>query len=160
LINSKGNINMKITFDLEDFWMEAEEGTLEENLKDHITNSVVHEVRKSIQEQVDTEITKGVTSHIEGVLSEIIQGQIAKCIDTGFITRHREEVKITDHVSEMFNNHSSWGNPDKKLEQLAKSFAEDFKAQYNNVFASKIVQNMKEQGLLKDEVVQILLKEQ
>lgn len=149
---------MKITFDLEDFWMEAEDGTLEESLRSHITHSVTCEIKNSIKDQINTEISKVVLAHVEENLTDIVQNQLSECVDAGVITKYGKEIKITDHVREMFESCNSWGTPDKKLESLAKDFAKDFKAQYNAVFAGKIVQNMKEQGLLKDEVVQILLE--
>ena len=40
---------MKITIDLEDFWMDNDEGTLTEQIKDHINHNVKNEVWKQIE---------------------------------------------------------------------------------------------------------------
>lgn len=44
------------------------------------------------------------------------------------------------------------------IDGIAKEFAKEMEVQYSSAFANKIVMNMKDQGLLKDEVVQILLE--
>ena len=153
-----GENEVKITFDLEDFWLEAEDGSLEDALRDHITRSVVFEIRNSIKDKINTEITKVVLAQVQESLVDTIEEQLGECIETGVINHHGNDIKITDHVKKMFEDNNSWHSPDKKLQSLAKDFAIDFKSQYNAVFANKIVQNMKEQGLLKSEVVQILLE--
>jgi len=59
----------------------------------------------------------------------------------------------------LFFKNTGWNNPERVLKAIAMEFGKELKLQYNNMFANKIVQNMKEQGLLKDEVVQILLSD-
>ena len=91
--------------------------------------------------------------------SLIIDSTISDFIATGTIISGKSEVPLKAHLRRIFDNHHGWNSTDDKMKKIAKSFGDELKLQYNNVFANKIVQNMKEQGLLKDEVVQILLSD-
>lgn len=148
---------MQFKIDLEDFWLE-EDDNIEDALKSHIINSVTHKIIQSIQVKVDAQITKSVNEVISEKLDKVIDDQLDKLIDAGVITHQREEISIVDHIKNLFLQNSGWSQPNTKIEKVAKAFGNELKLQYNNAFANKIVQNMKEQGLLKDEVVQILLE--
>lgn len=148
---------MKFTVELEDFWFEEDED-LSESLKAYIKRDVVHQIAKSIEGQVEKEITRKVSETISDKMSVVIDSTLSELVDNGFITKNNKEIPLVEHVKDIFNSHHSWNSPEAKLEKLAKRFGEEMRLQYNNAFASKIVSNMKEQGLLKDEVVQILLE--
>ena len=148
---------MKFTVDLEDFWLDEDASDIETELKNHIINSVVFQIGANIKEKVDIQISKTVNEVIERKLTTIIDDKLSDLIDIGTITRNRKEISIVDYVKDVFQHSNGWGSVDKKLERIAKGFGDELKIQYNNAFANKIVMNMKEQGLLKDEVVQILL---
>jgi hypothetical protein len=83
---------------------------------------------------------------------------LSDLVATGVLVRKGEEITMIEHLKSVFHNHHGWNSPDKKMEAIANKFGKELKLQYNNAFANKIVSNMKEQGLLKDEVVQILLE--
>jgi len=89
---------------------------------------------------------------------QIIDSTLTGLIAAESIMINGKPVTIVDHVKGIFKNNHGWSNPHSQLERLAKDFGKEIKLQYNNAFANKIVSNMKEQGLLKDEVVQILLE--
>lgn len=150
---------MKLAIELEDFWMDEDSGDIEAELKEYVVREVAGKIQKSIREKVEEQITKKVQEIIEFKLGTIIDEKISQVIDSETIKPRRcNEIKIVDHVKNLFETHHGWGNADEKIKRIAKEFGEELKHQYNNAFANKIVQNMKEQGLLKDEVVQILLK--
>ena len=148
---------MQFKIDLEDFWLE-EDDNIEDALKSHIINSVTHKIIQSIQVKVDAQIAKRVNEVISEKLDKVIDDQLDKLIDAGVITYQREEISIVDHIKNLFLQSSGWSQPNTKIEKVAKAFGNELKLQYNNAFANKIVQNMKEQGLLRDDVVQILLE--
>lgn len=152
---------MKFTVDLEEFWMEEDGESLDAELKKYIIRSVSGKIEKSIQEKVEAEIEKKVDEFVSARLSVIINDQLAECIEKGVIQPrcHSIPISITTYIKERFLDNSGWSTPTKYIEKIAKEFGADLKLQYNNAFANKIVANMKEQGLLKDEVVQILLGE-
>jgi hypothetical protein len=149
---------MKFSINLEEFWMDEDSGDLECELKKDITNAVTQKIMSEIKDKIDEEIKDKVTNFVDARMSVIINDALEQCINNDTIKpRHGSEIKISSYIKDQFENDSGWGNPDKHINKIAKSFGEELKLQYNNLFANKIVQNMKEQGLLKDEVVQILL---
>jgi len=147
---------MKFTIDVEDFWLEEEE--LTEALQGHIKHNVVREISESIKVQVEKKISEKVKETIDAKIELVIDTVLTDLVSTGVIVSNNSEIAISTHVKNLFQKNHGWNNPAAQMEQIAKKFGEDLKLQYNNVFANKIVQNMKKQGLLKDEVVQILLE--
>lgn len=41
---------MKIVIDLEDFWLDEDDGSLENGLKTHITREVISQIKQSLKE--------------------------------------------------------------------------------------------------------------
>jgi hypothetical protein len=146
---------MQFTIEVEDFWLEEED--LTEALTSKVKHEVVQGISASIKDKVEKQITEKINEVIEQKVSLIIDSTLTDLIATGMITSNRNEISIVDHVKGIFQNNTGWSRPDDQISRIAKKFGEELKLQYNNAFANKIVQNMKEQGLLKDEVVQILL---
>lgn len=157
---------MKFTVELEDFWLEGEHGAeeIQDELKQYIIRDVVHQIRKGIKDQIDTEIVRAVREEVEECLTPAIKHTVADEIEKGVIRIKKgysgdyEEKPISEYICEQFHASTGWNRPEEKIAKIAKSFGEELKLQYNNAFANQIVHNMKEQGLLKDEVVQILLE--
>ena len=147
---------MKFTIEVEDFWMEEEE--LTEALQSHVKSSVVREISASIKDKVEAQITKRVIEVVEQKTSLVIDAALTDLIATGVMTRNREEISIRAYVKELFERNTGWSSPKEQIAKLAKEFGAEMKAQYNAVFASNVVQGLKEQGLLKDDVVNMLLE--
>ena len=149
---------MKFTIELEDFYTDEDDSdSLEASLKKHIITDVTHKIQASIKDKVDKQITEKVGAIVEEKIIAAIDGKLSELIDTGMIRRNGKDISIVDFVKDEFQRTHGWSNPQSQIEKIAKRFGEELKLQYNNAFANKIVMNMKEQGLLKDEVVQILL---
>jgi len=148
---------MKFEIDIKDFWLDDDDD-IEPALIKHIVSSVTKKITESIQEKVDETITLKVKECIEARLSAVISDQIQKCMDEGTIVRGGMDIKIIDYVKDRFENNHSWGSPNACIDKAAERFGKEFKAQYNTIFAGKIVEKMKEQGFLKDDVVKMLLE--
>jgi len=148
---------MKFTIEVDEFWIE--EGELSDSLETHVTRDVVHQITKNIESKIDQQITEKVTAFIENRLSILIDKKLSDLVDIGVIKRNGVELSIEQHIKNIFMDNSGWGTPNRKIEAVAKKFGEEMKLQYNTVFASRIVENMKKQGFLKDDVTRILLEE-
>ena len=146
---------MKFTVEVEDFWLEEEE--LAAELQGHVKSEVVREISASIKDKVEKQITTQVKEVLDQKISLVIDTVLTDLVATGVIVSDRKEITIVEHVKNLFQKNHGWSNPTQQMERIAKKFGDELKLQYNNIFANKIVQNMKQQGLLKDEVVQILL---
>ena len=152
---------MKFTIELDDFWMDEENsGSLECQLKQEIIDETTRRIRNDIKGQVENEIVKKVDEFITSRMSVVINDKIAECIKTGVIKagRQRSEIRIEDYIKEKFEDDIGWSSPNKHISKIAEEFGRELRLQYNNVFANKIVQNMREHGFLKDEISQMLLE--
>jgi benzoyl-CoA reductase/2-hydroxyglutaryl-CoA dehydratase subunit BcrC/BadD/HgdB len=148
---------MKFTIDIEEFWLDEEE--LSDALQRDITHSVVHTITGNIKDQVEELITKKVTKTIEEKVTIVIDKALTDLIETGTLQKkNRDPISLVDHVVSMFNDNHGWSSPENQMKQIAERFGNELKARYDNIFAAKIVDNMKQQGLLKADVVQILLE--
>jgi len=148
---------MKFTIEVEDFWLEEEEIT--EALQSHIKMEVVREIQKGIKDKVEDQIAVKIKETIDQKIALVIDTVLTDLVTTGVITRSRVEISIVDHIKNVFQANTGWNSPTEQIAKLAKGFGAEMKAQYNAVFASNVVQGMKEQGLLKDDVVQMLLND-
>lgn len=146
---------MKFIVEVEEFWLEEDE--LSSALSAEVKLSVVQQISKSIEDKVEEQIAKKVKDCIDEKIAPLIDNKLTDLISTGIITVNRADISIEQNVKNVFMNNTGWSRPDEQLKRIAQKFGEELKLQYNNAFANKIVSNMKEQGLLKDEVIQILL---
>ena len=151
---------MKFTVELEDFWMDEDSGGIEEELKNHIVTSVVVQIKKQIQESIDSKITEHVKEKADIIISAQIKGKVTELIETGEIKpRHKSEsILITEYVKEKFMDNSGWGSTDSQVKDLAKKFSDEMKKRYDAAFACHIVDNMRKNGLLKEDEITKLLE--
>lgn len=147
---------MKFTIEVDDFWLD-EDDDIASGLRSHICHDVVCKISKSIEDKVQTQITAKVNEVIDEKMTLVIDSTLSDLVATSLIKSGSKEITIEQHLKDAFQHNHGWSNPTSKMEAIAKKFGDELKLQYNNAFANKIVQNMKAQGLLKDEVVQILL---
>ena len=149
---------MRFEIEIKDFWIE--EGELTQELVKEIKSQIVGQILPTLKAQVQEKIYESTTKEVSEKVTEVVNGEISRLIESGtLVTRDNRVIPIIQHVRDMFNGNHGWNNPGEILARLAKKFGDDLKLQYNAAFANKIVQNMKEQGLLRDDVVQILLSD-
>ena len=147
---------MNITIELDDEWIE--EQSISEAMEESIKRNIVFSLTEKNKQRTEVAITNAIDKAIESKLGDVIDEVISQAVDNGMIMRNRKEISIVEHISESFMVHSGWGSPNKKIEAVAKKFGEELKIQYNAIFATKIVENMKKQGFLKDDVASLLLE--
>ena len=148
---------MKFTVDVEEFWIEEDE--LTDALKRDVKRDVVNQISTDIKDKVEQEIALKVKEAIDNKINLIIDSTLTDLMATGVISRNNQEITIEAYVKDLFQKNTGWNQPARQIDDIAKKFGQELKAQYNNIFATKIVQNLKEQGMLKDEVAQILLED-
>lgn len=147
---------MKFVIEVEDFYLEEEE--ISEGLKAAVQRNVIAEIEKRIKDRVETAITTRVNTLINEKIAKIIDAKLSEFVATGTIIVDRKEVQIIDHLKGMFQTNHGWNNPANQMRQLAEAFGKELKARYDVAFANQIVIKINEQGMLKDEVVKLLLK--
>ena len=148
---------MKFTIEVEDFYLDEDSGSIDVELKKHITTSVVSQIEKNIEKKIDEEIMRCVKQHVENILLKKISAKVAELIELGEITVDRQKISIADFVRSQFEKNVGWRCPYEQIVNIAKKFGEELKMRYDKAFAVHIVDTMKKNGLLKDEAIAKLL---
>lgn len=146
---------MFFKIEIDDFYLD-EERDLKPALVDYIVSSVIMKIEKRIQDKIDRQITEAVSSLSENFIKKAIDDVIQKFVTENKIKRNGVEITFEDYLRKIFEDNTNW-SATSKLRDISKRFGEELKSQYNAAFAMHIVNNMKEQGMLKDEVVNALL---
>ena len=151
---------MKFTVDISESWIETSEDgelSLEKELKREIIYQVKSQIMASIKDQIAKEITAAVKTEMDETLKAKIEVTTLALIQSGNITVGGREIKLTEYIKSQFENNTGWSSPIDALRKLANQFGAELKARYDVAFANQIVIKINEQGMLKDEVVKLLL---
>lgn len=154
---------MKITVELDEFWMDEDDTTLDEKLKSYVIHDVIMQIKSGIREKIETEISYQVQQQLEDCMYEYIQKEVKDFISEGKIRKssyNKEEILIKDWIKEKFTGDTNYNNTENLIKSLAKDFGKEMKERYDLLFASQLVAKMSETGLLKEDVAKLLLPKQ
>lgn len=154
-------LNIDVQIDTSDLWCEEDE-SLDEVLKQSIQNEVVLAVKKQAKESINNCVDQFVRANVDDKIKIAMDEAISQMIDGGmkFTPQYsREEVSIMDYVRNRFDKNDLASAIHKYVEKESKTLTEELKRQYDVKFASKIVEGIANQGLLKPEAAKILLGE-
>ena len=154
---------MKFTVELDEFWMDEDSGTLDEELKSYVIHDVIMQIKSGIREKIETEISSQIQKQLEQCMYEYIQKEVKDFISEGKIRKssyNKEEILIKDWIKEKFTGDTGYNNTEKVIKSLAKDFGKELKERYDLLFASQLVAKMSETGLLKEDVAKLLLPKQ
>ncbi len=158
---SKSEIMTKFKVELDGFYLDYED-ELEPALKKYITRSVVESINKSIADKVEEAITKEVRAQVEKTLYREIQKLVANIISSEKIVKSRkgngnELISVEEHIKERLSNTTAFSSPTEHIKQIAAEFGKELKNRYDVLYASQIVVKLGDNGLLKDDVIKMLL---
>lgn len=155
---------MKVTVDLEDFFLEEDE-SIASALKQSIISESVRLIKESIKERISVEITAVVKEMVEETMINQIREVIADCIANHKIKGKYSsdpEMSITQYIQKQFTEEAGRKAPTHEfIEKQAKALGDEIKKRYDMSFAAGIVQKLHESNLLKDEnIAKLLTNEQ
>lgn len=153
-------MKFKIEIELDDLISDMnEDGDCDLNayVKDEIIRSTSRAVLNVVQKRVDESILKKVSEIADSMVESVVDKALTKAISGGVLKLHGRETTIDEYVMSQFSSHSSWNSPEAYLGKKAKEFSADMKNRVDAIFATKIVMNMKDQGLLKAGVADMLI---
>jgi len=152
---------MKITVDLQNFFLEEDE-SIQEGLKRSIIEESVFQIKDYLKDRIAVEITSKVKEIVNEHLSTQISEVIADCIANHKIKGRYHgdpEMTIQEYVHKQFHDEASKKAPTHEyIEKEAKKLGDEIKKRYDMSFAAGIVQKMHENNLLKDENLSKLLQ--
>lgn len=147
--------------EVDEFWLEEEK--LSTALEQAITHDVMTKVKAQITEKVDKFLIERIKEMADAAIQPMIDQAAQDYLEKGNVEvrpqygNAKGTIKpFRDFFRQCFGENVN-KNTTRHIETYAKRFGEEMKLQYNAAFANQIVVNLKEQGMLKDEVVNALL---
>lgn len=153
-------MNIKVELDLEDIISDMfcdESSDLTGAIQGELLREVMRQVMPKMKASVDALVSQRIDAIIKDRVEKTVDATLNKALEgDGLITVNRETKTVQKHIQDLFNSSSRWNNPNEKIADIAKKFGQELKLQYNNLFAMNIVSNLKENGMLKDDVALML----
>lgn len=150
---------MKISIDISEFYLD-EEDNFEESFKNYIKNSAIQYINSSIKEKIEKQVFMEVKDIVEKNLYKEITSAIKKTVETCNMPSRKnrgESVTMEEYVKECFIDNSSYNSFDDVIKKIAANFSTEMKGRYDLFFASQLVAKMNDNGLLKDDIANLLL---
>lgn len=160
LIDKGLKMKINVEIDLDDILYDLAadgEGDISEMVKGQIIREAAGIILPKIKEGTKSAIKEKLDGVANKMMENIVSKEMDKVLNKGVISIGGRDLTIEDYIKDLFETNHGWRNPQDQIKKIAKSFGDELKSQYNSFFATQIVVNMKEQGLLKDGVAQMLL---
>jgi uncharacterized membrane-anchored protein YjiN (DUF445 family) len=149
---------MKFVVEVEDFWLEEED--LATGLQNAIKGEVIQRIREDIKKQVDAFMDK----HIKEVLNEEIKVRV-EVLMTDFLAKGKvkgsytndPECTVNEWIAKSFKSANE--TITKYISTATTQQVNELKQRYDLLFASQIVSKLNGQGMLKEDIANILLGE-
>jgi hypothetical protein len=162
-------MKINVTVDLEDFYPEEEGGNISEQVKELISNQVKNEIWKKFEKDG----FESFCNQVERKINLDKDLKIKECLDTLFKDKKTRKsrwdanklLSIEEYINEnvdaeYFHNGNKFDVMVRDyLSKKTESIGKDLKDRYDLLFASQIVSNLNKNGMLKDDIAKILLKE-
>ena len=147
---------MKFVVEIEEFWIEEDE--LATSLARKIKEDIVQQMKKTVDEKIDNQITVRVQKVIDEHITNTIKEKLNELVAIGTIMRDGKVINLNDHIAALFNNNQGWNNPREQILAMAKKFGDEIKQRYDAIFANRLIVKMNENGMLKEEVVKLMIE--
>lgn len=150
---------MKFTVELDDFWIDEDNGSVDEQMKRYIIQQVIYDIWGKIRDQIKPQLDEVIRNLVDTKLNDRITKEVEKQITTGTLKPRYSsdpELTIEQHIQDKFRDSSNKIDIDGMVTKIAKGHAEDLKKRYDLLFASQLVSKLQEQGMLKEDVARLL----
>jgi len=154
---------MKFIVELDNFWMDEDNGSVEEQLKNFILRTVVYEIWGKVKDMIKPQMDELIRNLVDTKLNDKITKEVEKQVTTGTLKprySNDPELTIEQFIQDKFRGSSNKIDVDGIVTKIAKGHAEELKKRYDLLFASQLVSKMQEQGMLKEDVAKLLFDNQ
>jgi hypothetical protein len=161
-------MNIKLEIDASDIFAESESKCENgcgnsQSLTDVVKEEIVYRIKdiilKQISEDAKKEIQKQVIEQVELAMKFQISGVIASVLQEIKIKSHNESKMLS--VKEFVEERTNYYVDDRSITQYIKTCADNYskstKERYDVLFATTLLQKMRQAGLLKDDRIEELL---
>lgn len=148
---------LKVEVDMRDIWIDTEdEGsvTLQDAMKEAILQEARDLVIQKVREQINHIVVKEVQEGLQKLNEEYLRSIAEDFILNGKFA-NGADVK-TQFESTMLQKMKSYGFDFPVINKVAQELVQNLKTQYDLAFANNIIQHLKQQGLLRDDKLQLI----
>ena len=153
-------MNFTIKVDIEDVW--TGEDDLSNSIRSMIEKNVLDKIWDLIHDSIQERITAYIKGKIDNSLGRRISARITKIMKENKLPKGRggsEMISIQEWIEDRFLKDSNWHSIQDRVGKVAEGFAKELRDKHDLLFASQIVSRLDKEGLLKDNVAQLLLKD-
>lgn len=162
-------MKINVTVDLEDFYPEEEGGNFSEQIKETIERNVVSKIWEKVKEEgfssLCTQVERKVNLDKDFKIKEILDRYFEENKTRKSRWDSSKSLTIEEYINENLNaEYFHTGNQfDRRvtdfLTKNSNTIIDQLKERYDLLFASQIVSNLNKNGMLKEDIAKILLKE-
>lgn len=155
---------MKIEIDISEFYLD-EDRELEPALRQFIIREVTNSINSNIKKQVEGLTNDLLVNVIQSELQTRVKVLIDEFVKTGTVkdrSGYGSDSGKSKPISEWIGDQVRASNSDivESIKKLAATQVNQLKAQYDLLFATQIVNKIKEAGYLKEDAAKLLLTDQ
>ena len=134
---------MKITIDLEDFYIDENEH-IEPELRKFIVRQAVLEINKNIEDKIKNQVFEEIKCLVNNILTKEVNQKVKSYLTEGKVKsrRNSSEISIEERIKEDYEYEHGYGTMKEQVKILAKGFADEMKKRYDLLFASQLVAKM------------------
>jgi hypothetical protein len=157
-------MKVKVEVDLSEFYSE-DESSFSEQIKDSIAYTVKQQILADWNAKITSEFSGKIKEAVKQVKEEHIDSTMVDLIQNGEIKMHDgKKISIADYIqanleNEYLKDHQFKGTVNRIINNQSTSLIEELKNRYDMLFASQLVDRLNKQGMLKEDVAKMLLKD-
>lgn len=148
-------MKLQVEIDLDDMWFE-EDGSLSAQIKNALVHEIKQQVLSKMSQDTKAEMAAAVKRLVDQIFADMVNAEMTRLLIEDQIQVGGKNRTLRELIAEKFES-SGWNNPEEQIKKLAKTHADEIKMRYDLMFATQIVANMSNHGLLKDEMSKLLL---
>lgn len=163
--------NLQIVIDLKDLYPQytssryedegGEFGDVNQTIKDEIERKVIDKMIKGFSPEVVTKLKDGMIQKFGDEFNEKVSSRIVRVIEHGIFS-DKSKFNINDFVRQRFEQATTSSSFIQSLDNVIKTRMDQMQKtlqdRYDMEFASKIIKNLKDRGLLKEGAEKMLIK--
>ncbi len=156
---------MKFTIDIKDFWLDQEDD-LKPALKKYIVDTTVKTIYEKLNTKVTRELETAIEAGIKSCIDELVDERMGDFVSKVITNREvksnaylnsGEMITLEEHITNQIVGRNTPHSIEEAIKIVGNKFGEKIKERYDSIFASKIISQLENSGLLKDGVAKILL---
>lgn len=136
------------------------------NLKDDIKSEIIYETKQAVLKEIKEPIKKDISDRVKILVEDSYKKEVEKAVED-FVENgkvrinsyNEDEITTKEWIKNQFkNNFYTSGKLEKIVKQNTEELAKEIRDRYDLLFASSLVSNLNDQGLLKEGVFKAIMK--